>query len=69
MLEAVKSIKDTETTGSYVAPKRLSEQEAVDCSDSFGNGGCNGGWPSNYWNYAKINGALSYADYPYVAAD
>lgn len=69
VLEAKKSIKDTADTGAFVAPQRLSEQEAVDCSTAYGNGGCNGGWPSNYWNYAKENGAVNYDNYPYTGLD
>jgi len=68
-LEAKKSIKDSAAAGSFVAPQRLSEQEAVDCSTAYGNGGCGGGWPSNYWNYARDNGAVSYDNYPYTAQD
>lgn len=46
---------------------RLSEQEGVDCvKKSYG---CNGGWMSDYWDYAKA-GARSYDDYPeYNARD
>ena len=68
VLEAVKSIKDS-AGGAFVAPVRLSEQEGVDCSSSYGNNGCNGGWPSNYWNYARASGAVKYSDYPYTARD
>ena len=69
-MEAKKSIKDTAANGGVlVAPQRLSEQEAVDCSTSYGNGGCNGGWPSNYWSYARDNGAVLNSDYEYTALD
>jgi len=71
VLEAVKSIKDTAANGgTLVAPKRISEQEGVDCSWAYGNNGCNGGWPSNYWYYVYENGgAVKYADYTYAAVD
>ena len=47
----------------------LSEQELVDCSRSYGNGGCNGGWMHQAYNYIlakKVN--LEYK-YPYRARD
>lgn len=69
VLEAKKSIKDSAAGGSLVPPVRLSEQEAVDCSTSYGNLGCSGGWPSNYWSYARDNGAVSSIDYPYETKD
>uniref|UniRef100_A0A8B9LJW2 Cathepsin L.1 n=1 Tax=Astyanax mexicanus TaxID=7994 RepID=A0A8B9LJW2_ASTMX len=46
----------------------LSEQQLVDCSQSFGNLGCNGGWPSKSFDYIKSSKGLE-ADftYPYKA--
>lgn len=57
-----------------VAPARkgqrvvLSEKELVDCSEPNGNNGCNGGWPTNAYNYVKKFGGLNQdSQYPYKA--
>ena len=50
-------------TGKLVS---FSEQQLVDCSTSFGNQGCNGGWMDNGFNYAEANFMETEADYAYV---
>lgn len=44
----------------------LSVQQVLDCSKSYGNNGCNGGWISNVLDYGKANGITTEAAYPYT---
>jgi C1A family cysteine protease len=45
----------------------LSVQQLVDCSYSYGNNGCNGGWYMYAWTYANTNGITTESAYPYTA--
>jgi len=48
----------------------LSEQQLVDCAGAFGNMGCNGGLPSQAFEYIKHAGGIELStDYKYTGRD
>jgi C1A family cysteine protease len=65
----------TETVQSFFAIKDggavplLSEQQLVDCTTTYGNEGCNGGWPSYGLEYVKDYGQTTSSAYPYTGRD
>jgi C1A family cysteine protease len=57
-VEGIKYIKDK-------ALFSFSEQQLVDCSHSYGNNGCGGGWMDNAFYYIIDNGIANESAYPY----
>jgi len=47
----------------------LSEQELIDCSESYGNHGCEGGSMLSAFQYVKDNGICLEKDYTYTGED
>jgi C1A family cysteine protease len=48
-------------------PGNYSEQQLVDCSSSYGNNGCSGGWYYWAWDYLKTTGQQNTSTYPYTS--
>jgi len=44
----------------------FSEQQLVDCSDSYGSMGCSGGWVHSAFQYIRDKGITTAKKYPYM---
>ena len=46
---------------------KLSEQQVIDCSIPYNNGGCDYGWHVYAWDYMQDHAMVSLQDYPMVS--
>lgn len=66
-LEAHHCIKNGKDCSEWTG---LAEQQLVDCAQDFNNHGCNGGLPSQAFEYIRYNGGIDTEDsYTYTAKD
>ena len=64
-VESLHAIK----TGSVHNVMQYSEQELVDCSDNYGDMGCDGGFMTYAFHYIKDKGISKESEYPYEGRD
>ena len=53
----------------YNVTMQMAEQEIIDCSFSFKNGGCVGGQPEFVYDYIIANGINLQSNYPFIAKE
>ena len=66
---ALKKLSQVDATEGDDKLAEFSEQELVDCSRKQGNGGCDGGLPTNAFDYVKKFKIGTEEEYPYEAVD
>lgn len=66
---AVSVVEEAYALFKKVPIPNLSEQELVDCSTSYGNEGCGGGFSFQGLDYIREKGINNGKDYPYKAVD
>jgi len=66
---AIGSVESAFAISHDTGPADLSEQQLVDCSRSYDNQGCNGGWMDNAFEYAESHSLCTEQEYPYKARD